>query len=482
MTEERLPTRRELRRRAQAARAAKEPETNAAQAGQAPASPASASQGPSRTTAHPHAESTVDADHILGAAHYDEYGNYLGHPQYDPDGNYVAHALFDEDSEFLGHVHYEDEEGRRVIPEYVPEGTEEREELLPETTKRRRRGLSSIVALLLALVIVVGGGYLVAKIILPGFGGPQTIQDYAGPGHGETEIVIAPGDTGRIIGATLAEAGVVATQQAFVDAFNANPNAQRIAPGTYRLKLEMTATDAVAMLLDPAAKVELRITVPEGWTAAQIYERVQALTGIPVAELEAVAADPAAIGLPAEAGGNPEGWLFPATYVIDPDATAAEVLAPMVTKTISVLDALGIAPEDRAVLLTKASIIEAEVNRAEYYPIVARVIENRLAQGIQLAMDSINSYGLGIPALDLTSEDLATPGPYNSRLNIGLPPTPIGNPGQATIEAALNPADGTWIYFVTVDLNTGETKFTDNYAEFLDYKAEFQQWLETSGE
>lgn len=420
----------------------------------------------------------ASADHRLGRAHYDEFGNYLGHPQFDAAGRYVAHALFDDDGEFTGHVQYHDEAGQLVVPQYEPADDEDAEPAA-QSERERRSGLSSTVALLVALALVAAAALFVVKIVVPGFtGGSAAISDYPGPGHGEVQVVVNPGDTGRMIATTLYNAGVVATEKSFIEAYSANTQASSITPGTYALKLEMKAADAVNALLDPATRVELRLTIPEGWTVAQIFDRIQTLTGISTTELQAALSDPA-VGLPPEVVDQPEGWFFPATYLIQPGASAVEILSPIVAKTFAILDAHGVAPEDRQRVLTIASIAEKEVNTTEYYGMVVRVIENRLAQGIQLGMDTVNAYGLNKRALDLTQEDLAQDNPYNSRIHLGLPPTPICNPGEAAIMATLDPPEGTWTYFVTVNLDTGETKFTDDYGEFLEFKAEYLEFMET---
>ncbi len=283
------------------------------------------------------------------------------------------------------------------------------------------------------------------------------------------------------MGGVLHDAGVVASVGAFVDAFKQNPASSGIQPGTYSLMTKMKASDAVAVLVKNE-KVELKMTIPEGFTAAQVMERSTSVAGFTKEELEAAVADPASIGLPAEAGGKVEGWLFPATYVVTPKDTAVTLLSQMVTKTISELDAAGVAPEDRLDILKKASIVEREAP-AEYRGTVARVILNRLdncdGMGGRLYMDAINSYGLGgIDAEQITAEQWADASdPYNSRKVVGLPPTPIGNPGAAAIAAAANPPAGNECWYSTVNLDTGETKFTDDYNEFQKIKAEYKAWL-----
>ena len=86
-----------------------------------------------------------------------------------------------------------------------------------------------------------------------------------------------------------------------------------------------------------------------------------------------------------------------------------------------------------------------------------------------------------MPSDQITKSEFNDPSlPYASRVHAGLPPTPIGNPGAAAIAAASHPADGPWLWYVTVNLDTGETKFTDSYDEFLAFKAEYQAWAEAN--
>ena len=308
----------------------------------------------------------------------------------------------------------------------------------------------------------------------------RSAPDYAGPGTGSVDVVIPAGASASEIGDVLVQAGVVESAQAFKGAMSDNPAAV-VPAGTVKLKEQMRASDALLALADPANKIETDFTITEGMTAQKAVEVMAKASGVPAADFEKVLKDPKAGGLPSQAGDSYEGWLFPATYAFQPSATAEDIVRSLVQKTVSTLDALGVPAADRQRVLTVASIAEAEVNSARYYAQVARVIENRLASaetGGKLEMDGITAYGLGKSGLDLTAADLASAeNPYNTRVHAGLPPTPIGNPGRAAIQAALEPARGDWIYFCTVNLDTGETKFTGDYDEFLRYKAEYQEWL-----
>ena len=130
---------------------------------------------------------------------------------------------------------------------------------------------------------------------------------------------------------------------------------------------------------------------------------------------------------------------------------------------------------ERERILNIASIAEAEVGSEKYYGQVARVILNRLDADMALGMDTTVAYGLGISASQLTDDQLGDDSnAYNTRIHKGLPPTPISNPGDGAITAAVNPPDGKWLYFVTTNLQTGETKFVETEDEFWQIRDEYK--------
>jgi UPF0755 protein len=123
---------------------------------------------------------------------------------------------------------------------------------------------------------------------------------------------------------------------------------------------------------------------------------------------------------------------------------------------------MTITPYDALIV---ASLVEAEAKVPEDRPKIARVIYNRLAQGMTLGIDATVLYALQERGDTLTQSDLATDSPYNTRVNRGLPPTPINSPGQASLEAALAPADGDWLYYVLTDAD-GHHYFTNSFSDF----------------
>ncbi len=278
-------------------------------------------------------------------------------------------------------------------------------------------------------------------------------------------MTIPDGASGTQIAQILTDHGVVGSVGAFKEAYSANPNASSIQAGTYTLRSHMSAANAVAALLDPSSRSAHSLTIPEGYTKSQVREKLVSVGGFTEADVDAAFADPAAIGLPDVAGGDVEGWLAPSTYDVPKDATAANVIASMIKLTIQRLDSAGVTPDQYQVVLTKASIVEREVSSADYYGKVARVIENRLTQPEAetrgyLQMDSTTLYGLGRSGGSPTQAEINdASNAYSTHSHAGLPPTPIGSPGEQAIKAVMNPDPGPWLYFVTVNLSTGETLF-----------------------
>lgn len=345
--------------------------------------------------------------------------------------------------------------------------------------RRRRRTVIS-----LTLVLAFTGGIAIAatghlrSILDLGFDGfgRVTAADFDGP-HGDPVYVEIPsGATGAAMGRLLYEAGVVASVGAFTQAFQAHPQAAGIQPGLYQLATGKAAADAVAALVG-GARAEVSVTFPEGFRVSQVVDRLEARTHLTREDLEAALADPDSFGLPPEAGGEPEGWLFPATYIVRSDDTATSVLRAMVNRTVQEVDAHQVPVDQRARVLNIASMIEREVRHDADLPKVARAIENRLERGMRLQIDAAVAYGLGISGTQLTRAHLAdASNPFNTYQHAGLPPTPIANPGTAAIRAAMYPAEGNWIFWVTINLDTGETIFTNTYREHQYYVAQLRAW------
>jgi UPF0755 protein len=168
--------------------------------------------------------------------------------------------------------------------------------------------------------------------------------------------------------------------------------------------------------------------------------------------------------------------MFPDTYTFEPGTTPSEMIAAMMAQMTAVLDARGVPVEDRMRVLTIASLVEREAGADMDRPMMARAIQNRLDQGMPLQVDASVAYGAGVPGTELTQTHLTTDTPYNTYTRTGLPPTPIAAPGAASIDAVLAPADGPWLFWVTINLDTKETRFAETYAEHQENVALLRQW------
>lgn len=349
---------------------------------------------------------------------------------------------------------------------------------LRERQRRRRRRATVVLATALALfggaVFVVWG---MVRPVVTGFFEPT---DYEGSGTGTVQVQIEAGDSGRAIGQELQKADVVKTAEAFVDAARDEPRAASIQPGTYELRKQMSAAAALQLLLDPASRVSIRIALPEGMTKPETFERLAQATGLPAEEFERAATE-GDVGLPAEANGDPEGYLFPATYEFDPDVAAVEIISQLVARHQQAMESVGVPPERRREVLVKASLVEDEAQLADDFGRVARVVENRLAAGVPLQLDSTVNYVTGKSGITTTEQDRATDSPYNTYKYAGLPPGPINSPGEQALAAALNPPEGNWLYFVAVNPETGETRFAATPEEHAQNVELFRQWLRENG-
>jgi UPF0755 protein len=360
----------------------------------------------------------------------------------------------------------------------------------PEETRpeRSRRGRGCL-PVLIVLAVLVGGGW---------FGGRWAFDeistrlapapDYAGPGSGSVLYQVQSGASSTQIGRELKAADVVKSVDAFSKAARENDRSRNIQVGYYQLKKKMKASQALEVLVDPGNLLQSLVVVPEGARVDQIVKTIVDKTDITRKAVTAALANPRAIGLPAEARGNAEGYLFPATYTVPPKQTALGLIKQMVAKTVEVEGSLDMATKAREVnlnpeqVLTVASILEYEANRSEDYPKVARVLYNRLNQGMRLQLDSTVSY-ISKRKGDVftTADERASASPYNTYRYTGLPPGPIGSPGEETIKAALSPAKGDWLFFVP-DYEEKTTRFSSTLAEHNKWVDKLKEYCRTHEE
>jgi uncharacterized YceG family protein len=344
---------------------------------------------------------------------------------------------------------------------------------------KRRSGWTGVIV---ALAVVGGVGTV-------GYYGPQFYKsrfadapDFAGEGTGEIKVEIPEGSSVSDMGNTLKREGVVKSHDAFLEASAANGNkAQFIHAGTYTLRKRMSADAALDLMLDP--KSQTGLVIAEGLRATEIYELIDERTGSPEGSTEK-AAGSADLPLPEWAGEEVEGLLFPSKYSVGEKRTPESVLKTMVKRATAEFTKVNLESEAEKIgrtpleVLTIASLIQAEAKENEEFGKVSRVIHNRLkpdntATNGKLEFDSTINYAMGYSTLDVSVNDTRFDSPYNTYLHAGLPPGPIDNPGHQAIEAALNPTEGDWLYFVTV--KPGDTRFTTSIDEHNQHVAEFNE-------
>lgn len=350
--------------------------------------------------------------------------------------------------------------------------------LTKKERRRRRTGGWIALAIVVALLGGIAGGGLWAWNTY----GPKiqewmagtSVDDYeAGQAHGEVRVTIADGDAGAQVSQKVFDAGATKTATSLYDYMIEESVTFTFQPGVFRLQQEMTSPAVLEALANPENKLENSVQLREGLTVEASVAAISEQMGLPLADVQAAVADPSAYGVAAD---RLEGWLFPATYEFDEGVTATDVIGRMVARTVQSLDGAGVPVEDRERILTIASIIEREGRTADF-PKVSRVIQNRIEQGMKLQMDSTAQYGFGeLHAGSASTSDEAQfdDNAWNTYVIDGLPATPIANPGDAAIDAAMHPADGPWLFFVTVNLDTGETVFTTTADE---HQRAVDQWI-----
>jgi len=345
--------------------------------------------------------------------------------------------------------------------------------------RRRFRWIAPLVALLVIVVPLAIGGVYGYNLYMDKY----HPADYSGAGTGSLVIQVAQGDSASTLAPKLVKLGVVASSRAFVLAAEHSTSGAGLLPGFYGVHKHMKASLAYAILVNPANMVQVKVTIPEGWRLSQLTSYLGAHSGIAASAYAKALKDPAALGLPSFANGKPEGYLFPATYAVVPHETATGVLKDMVkafnaeadkANLITGAKNVGLTPGQ---VITMASLVQAEGGRTSDYPKIARVIYNRLKQGIPLELDSTVLYGLNTFGIIASNKQLQSPSPYNTYRHKGLTPGPIDSPGDAAIQAVLHPDPGNWIYFVTVNPKTGETKFTSSQQQFLQFRQELERNL-----
>ncbi|HEX4704822.1 MAG TPA: endolytic transglycosylase MltG [Pseudonocardiaceae bacterium] len=362
--------------------------------------------------------------------------------------------------------------------------------------RRKRRGLKWTIVLVLVLVIA-GGAYFGIRQ----FAGFGIYPDYSGSGDKSVVFQVNSGDTATDIGNNMLRAGVVKSTAAFVKVAKGSDQVGNVQPGFYVLREHMSASAALAALVDRHSRVGL-LEIKSGWqlddttsTAGKVTPGILSriatascatLNGtkacLTVAGLRAAIAgtDPAALGMPvwaipsakgADQKHRFEGMIMPGVYNLKPGETATQTLKRIMDQSSIALQAAGLPSANQQStgfspyqILTLASIVERESGTTADMPKIARVFFNRLQQGMDLQSDATVDYALDRPMVATAPADRPGAGAYDTYNISGLPPTPVSSPSSAAIQAATQPAAGTWLFFVVCQKN-GSSCFATNLAD-----------------
>lgn len=409
-------------------------------------------------TVLPHDPSHDDAFHVYEAAHADEFHELDAH-----DEGYVQHDT---------HFDYE------VHDEHDPHELMAAATLVPKVKSKKVRRRRRLLALLLTLTVFVAAVAVGAQFLKPLLG-MDKVSDYPGPGTGSVTVTVAPGSGPKLVATTLQDQHVIANADTFLAAFTASGG--KLSPGDFTFRTEMKNSDAVDVLISKDASKVMYFALSAGLRIGESLDAISKGSGIPVSELKALSDSPAQFGVPAPAK-NLEGFLAPGEYRFPLGTSAKDILQKLVTGTTDELKAQGVTdPTKQYQTITVASIVQAEGGQADYGN-VAGAIYNRLKPGNTetnglIQSDATVTYGLGTKTFHLTDEQKADKSnPYNTYANVGLPVGPIGSPGKTAIDAAAKPTPNNYLYWVTINLDTKETKFSSTLAEHSKYVEQYNAW------
>ncbi|MEU9205788.1 endolytic transglycosylase MltG [Streptomyces sp. NPDC048332] len=356
---------------------------------------------------------------------------------------------------------------------------------------KKKKGRSGCACLVVSLVLAggLGGvGYFGYSFYKDKFG---SAPDYAGSGSGSVEIEIPKGAYGYDIGNILKKAGVVKSVDAFVSAQNENPKGKSIQAGVYLLHEEMSASEAVKMMVDP--KSQNLLIIPEGSRNVAVYAMVDKKLNLKKGTTEAVAkSKKAELGLPGWVGKakdikDPlEGFLYPAAYPVTKETKPEAILKKMVARSNEEYEDLDLEATAKKYkldgpwqVLTVASLVQAEGLTHDDFRKMAEVVYNRLkpdnvATNRKLEFDSAFNYLMKQSEIKIRSNEIRTnPDPYNTYYHAGLPPGPIGNPGDEALRATLSPTSDGWMFFISLDGK--KTQFTKTAAEHEKLNDKFKE-------
>ncbi|WP_457950265.1 endolytic transglycosylase MltG [Pseudarthrobacter sp. alpha12b] len=430
-----------------------------------------------------------DVEHHNDVAHHPDEIQYAGvhheaalhhgdgaHAYQGVHDDHVHHAAVFHDDAHVDAPHHDvhhQDPGHELLP-----GSSAAPVVRPSKKVRRRRRLLALFLTLAVFVTAVAVGAQFLKPLL-GSGKPS---DFPGPGSGEVQVTVASGEGTRSVASELENQHVIANADTFMQAFHASGGT--LSPGEYTFKTEMKNADAVNVLLGKDKTKVIYFALSAGLRISESLQAISEGSGVSVQQLQTLSNQPAQFGLPATAK-NLEGYLAPGEYRFPLGTPAKDILQALVKATTDELVSQGItdpAKQYQAVIV--ASIVQAEGGQADYGD-VAGAIYNRLKPNDQtggfLQVDSAVTYGLGTRSFNFTDEQRQDKSnPYNTYANPGLPPGPIGSPGKTAIDAAARPKTNDYLFWVTVNLDTKETKFAKTLAEHNAYVEQYNAWCQAN--
>ncbi len=349
----------------------------------------------------------------------------------------------------------------------------------------RRRFTRARIAALVALLLAIALVWFLLSLFQP----------FAGSGHGKVIVSIPKGSSASKIGSILADDGVVSSGFFFNLRASLEGKRGALHSGRFQLRHEMSYSAAIEALSKPPPKViTVKVVIPEGYTRRQIAELVHedTLSGEYLQASEhSRLLNPRHYGAP-KGTSNLEGFLFPATYELRAGAPVQRLVDEQLVafrRRFGAADIrrahdLGVTPYE---MLTVASLVEREAQTEHDRPLIAAVIYNRLHEGIPIGIDAAIYYaveqqkGIATYTGELTQSMLKIDSPYNTRTHKGLPPTPIANPGEASIHAAAHPAHAPYLYYVAGADGCGEQVFSKTEAEFEKNVAAYDAAVKKNG-
>ncbi|MDP7066524.1 MAG: endolytic transglycosylase MltG [Acidimicrobiales bacterium] len=350
-----------------------------------------------------------------------------------------------------------------------------------------RKGRGTSLSILFLLLLVLVGAWVTMRAVQWG----REQLDPPGDQGAAINLTLPPGVSTSGISEILEQYGVIPDARAY-EWYVRLKGAPLFQAGDYTFHTNSAVWEALEVLKDGPRYVEqavrIRVTIPEGLTVRQIINEIDEIEDMPFTgadfedemRVQHVVSNyaPSPTAMPSGAIEPYEGLLFPDTYYLGPDSTPEDLLTQMVTRFDQILTKLGYAAAPQTVGLTPyetvvlASLIEREARIGSERAKISRVIHNRLAADWYLGIDASIIYVTGDN--QLTSTDLKTESPFNTRLSKGLPPTPIAAPGEASLEAAMAPVSGQWMYYVLAD-SEGRHNFSVTTEEFERDKAKCQE-------